>query len=130
MSQQQIPANEPREIDFAAPTTVGDEVLGTDSQTLQGFITLASPNAILRMIIEPATPNTKFDIIIKRDGKEVRRFPSDLLLSTLPGPYFAGFPLPIRPGAIQFYAEQKSGSTGVAAKLYVIWNHSLVQVVS
>jgi len=130
---QQATPQESRRVDFSAPTTVGDEVLGTDSQTGQGFILVGATgnrgqgNLVIRAIINDAT--VPFDVILKRDGKEVRRWPSSLLSAILPGPVWPGFPLPIRPGQIQFYAEQKSG-TAEPITVDFIWATSLIQVVS
>jgi len=129
MSAQGLTPQETRRVDFAAPTTIGDEVLGTDSQTGQGFTLVGAPgNAMIRQIINTGTA-TNYTIILKRDGKEVRRWPSSLLQSTLQGPVWPGFPLPVRAGQIQFYAVQNAGAVE-AVSIDVIWANSLITVVA
>lgn len=118
---------EQRTYNFATPTALNVEVLGTDNLTGQGFITLAAANAMLRGILSQGSGAKGF-IILKRDGKEVRRWSSDLLLSSQQGPNFPGFPLTVRAGQVQLYYVQTSG-TLAAATLDMMWAQSLVPVV-
>ena len=119
-----MPKPETRRYTFAQPSALNVEVLGNDALTGQGFITLQEGNMIDRVIIDT---NGDWDIILKRDGKEVRRWPGSLLRSDQQGPYFPGFPLTVRPGQIQLWAEQRSG-TLAANGISVVWQHSLVPV--
>ena len=129
MSSNQIAPQETRRVIFSQATRVGDEVLGTDKRTGQGFILVGAPgNTVIRILINGIGDNV-FDIILKRDGKEVRRWPSSLLSPLLPGPVWPGFPLPVRPGQIQFYAEQEGG-TAIPISIDVIWANSLITVTS
>ena len=124
------PAQEQRQISFSAPTTLGDEVLGSDELTTQTFTLVGAPgNMIIRMYGDAITEASKFQIILKRDGKEVRRYHSDIIKSSLQGPYWAGFPIHVRPGQIQFYCVQDNGAVE-AHKIYVMWQTSLITVVS
>lgn len=124
-----IPAQEVRTINFAAPSGLNLEVLGTDSQTGQGFTLIGSPNAIIRAIVNKSATNVVGFLILKRDGKEVRRWRTTILDSDQQGPIFPGFPLPIRPGQVQFYFEQTAG-TAAAQSVDIVFNQSLIQVVS
>lgn len=126
--QNRAAVPETRRINFAAGT-INNEVLGTDSQTGQGFTLVGSPNMILRVIFNPSATNVTGDLILKRDGKEVRRWPSSLLLSSQQGPVFPGFPLSVRPGQVQFYFEQTAG-TAAAQSVDIVWMQSLITVVS
>lgn len=124
-----IPPQEVRTINFAAPSGLNVEVLGTDSQTGQGFMLLGSPNALLRAIANLSATGVTGFLILKRDGKEVRRWPTTLLSSAQQGPIFPGFPLPIRAGQVQWYFEQTAG-TAAAQTVDLVFNNSLIQVVS
>ena len=129
MSARRIPAQEVRTINFAAPSGLNTEVLGTDSQTGQGFTLIGSPNALLRAIANLSATDVVGFLILKRDGKEVRRWRTTLLNATQQGPVFPGFPLPLRPGQVQFYFEQTAG-TAAAQSVDLVFNQSLIQVVS
>lgn len=126
--QRQAPVPETRRINFAAGVN-DSETLGTDSRTGQGFTLVGSQNMIMRVIYNPPAADATGDLILKRDGKEVRRWPSSLLLSSQQGPIFPGFPLTVRPGQVQFYFEQNAG-TAAAKSVDIVWAHSLIPVVS
>lgn len=125
---QQAPVPETRRINFAAGTN-DDETLGTDSRTGQGFTLVGMQNMIMRIIYNPPATDAVGDLILKRDGKEVRRWPSSLLLSSQQGPVFPGFPLSVRPGQVQFYFIQTAG-TAAAKTVDIVWARSLIPVVS
>ena len=127
----QVPNTPPevRRVKFTQPSALNVEVVGADGQTGETFILVGAPgNMIIRAIMAPASGLT-YDLIIKRDGKEVRRVPSDLLLSSQQGPIFPGFPIGIRPGQIQFAVEQTAGSPG-AINADIVFARSLVTVIS
>lgn len=129
-ARQQAPAQEQRQINFAVATALNEEVLGKDQQTSQEFTLVGAPgNQIIRIYADATTEASKFQVIMKRDGKEVRRFHSDLLKSSLQGPFWAGFPLPVRPGQIQFYLVQDNGVLETHT-IYIMWTTSLITVVS
>ena len=129
MSARNVPTPETRRINFAAPSALNTEVLGNDSQTGQGFTLVGSQNMIMRAIVNLSATDVTGDLILKRDGKEVRRWPSSLLLSSQQGPVFPGFPLTVRPGQIQFYFEQSAG-TAAAQSVDLVWARSLIVVTS
>lgn len=130
MRQPRPSVPETRRVNFAAAAALNTEVKGVDALTTNGFLLIGMPgNVILRAILNKSATNVLGDIIFKRDGKEVRRIPSTLLDSTQQGPYFPGFPLTVSPGQIQVYFEQTAG-TAAAQTLDLVFQHSLIQVIS
>ena len=66
-------AEETRVIVFAAPGALNTPVLGTDSQTNQGFFNLATINSIIRAIENLATAAAEqYEYRIERDGYLIR----------------------------------------------------------
>ena len=130
MSSEQMGFPEQRQLNFGAPSAVNVEVLGTDNLTAQGFTLVGEPgNIITRIFGDAPTAASKYQLIMKRDGKEVRRWSSDLLKSTLQGPVWQGFPLAVRGGQIQFYLTQDNG-TPEAHTVFIMWANSLIPVMS
>ena len=129
MSARPPSVPETRRVNFSAPSALNTETLGSDALTGQEFLILATQNMMLRIIANLSATDVAGDLILKRDGKEVRRWPSSLLLSSQQGPVFPGFPLDVRPGSIQFYFEQTAG-TAAAQSVDIVFMHSLVVVTS
>ena len=118
-----------RRVKFDQPSALNVVVVGADGQTGLKFFLIGAPgNAIVRAIMSPGS-GTAYDLIVMRDGQEVRRIPSTLLASSQQGPIFPGFPIALRPGQIQFAIEQTSGSAA-AVNADIVFARSLVTVVS
>ena len=127
----QVPQTPPqvRRIKFDAPTGLNTVKIGTDSQTGETTVLVGAPgNVIIRAIMVPGSGLT-YDLLILRDGTEVRRIPSTLLSAGQQGPIFPGFPISIRPGQIQFGIEQTAGAL-TAVNADIVFARSLVTVIT
>ncbi len=121
-------AEEVRVIEFAAPSALSTDVVGTDSQTGESFFNLATVNSIIRGIedqLQTATP--KYEYRIERDGYLIRILYSDLIKPEIQGPIFPSFPLNLSSGQYQIRMQQKVTGTGLAARnLSLVFQKSLV----
>jgi len=120
---------EPRVLQFAAPATLnGVPILGTDSQTGQGFFNLATINSIIRATENLAQAAAeKYEYRIERDGYLKRIIYSDYAKVEIQGPVFPGFPLNFQPGQYQIRMVQTVLGAGLAARnLSIVWQKGLV----
>ncbi len=97
-----------RQIDHAS-TALGTEATATDSQTGLEFQTLSKANRLID-ITNAGDPATSIIYLIKmvREGREVRRWTSPMLLTTIDR--HVGFPVDLAPGQIQWYITQNIGT--------------------
>jgi len=121
-------AEEVRILQFAAPGALNTPVLGTDSQTNQGFFNLATINAIIRATENLAQAAAeKYEYRIERDGYLIRTIYSDYAKVEIQGPVFPGFPLNFSPGQYQIRMVQTILGGGLAARnLSINWQKGLV----
>jgi len=121
-------SEETRVIVFAAPGALNTAVLGTDSQTNQGFFNLATINSIIRAIENLATAAAEqYEYRLERDGYLIRTFYSSLVKIDIQGPVFPSFPLNLTPGQYQIRMVQTVLGAGLAARnLSLVWQKGLV----
>jgi len=121
-------AEESRIINFAAPGALDTAVLGTDSQTGQGFFNLGTINSIIRALEDLAQGDTRlYEYRIERDGYLIRSVYSEEVKRELQGPIWPGFPLNLSPGQYQIRMLQTATGGGLAARdLTLVWQKSLV----
>ena len=113
---------EPIEVDFVIPanSSAGTEVLGTIKRTGLTTLEVTRNN---RLQWAPATVDSakNYDMLVKRAGKEIRRFPKTLLTSSRNGPFFPGFPQNIGAGNIQFAIELKEDGETTAQTVTIVY---------
>ena len=121
-------SEETRVIQFAAPGALNTPVLGTDSQTNQGFFNLATINSIIRAIENLVQGDARqYEYNIERDGYLIRTLYSDLVKAEIQGPVFPSFPLNLSPGQYQIRMIQTVTGGGLAARnLSIVWQKGLV----
>jgi len=116
---QDIPlgSEETRSVVFAAPAALNTPVLGSDGQTTETFLNLATINSIIRAIedqLQTATP--VYEYRIERDGYLIRTLYSDLCKPEIQGPIFPQLPLNLNPAQYQVRMLQTVLGTGLAAR--------------
>jgi len=120
-------SEETRTINFAAPGALNTPVLGSDGQTTETFMNLATINSIVRAIedqLQTATPVYEYDI--ERDGYLIRTLYSDLVKPEIQGPVFPQLPLNLNPAQYQVRMRQTVLGTGLAARaLRLVFQKSL-----
>ena len=123
-----IGAEETRQVNFALPTALDENVLGTDSKTNLQYFNLATINAIIRAWEDLAQTDTRlYEYDILRDGYLIRTLYSQQLKVEIQGPIFPGFPLNLSPGQYQIQMRQVATGGGLQARsLNVVWQKSLV----
>lgn len=121
-------AEEVRVIEFAVPSALNSDIVGTDSQTGESFINLATVNSIIRAIEDNAQDQSeKYTYRIERDGYLIRTLYSDLAKAESPGPVYPGFPLNLSPGQYQIRMQQVVTGDALAARnLSLVFQKSLV----
>lgn len=98
-----------RQVNQAAAGALNTDVTMTDAQTGLTFQTLGSPNRLLD-ITNAGDPAAGLLYIIKmvRNGREVRRWGSQQLLTTLN--VHVGFPVDMNAGNVQWVGQQALGA--------------------
>jgi hypothetical protein len=100
-----------RRIQQAAAGALNTDVVMTDQQTTQQFLTLTRPNKLLNLVHEtdPAAGLT-YIAKIHRNGRETRRWFTSQLLTGFTGPVRPGFPVDLMQGQIQWVGQQLAGA--------------------
>jgi len=98
-----------RQIDQAAAGALNTDVTMTDTQTGLAFQTLGTPNRLVD-ITNAADPIAGLLYLIKlvRNGREVRRWVAQQLLSTIDR--HVGFPIDLVAGGVQWFGQQTLGA--------------------
>jgi len=107
---------EPRLFTFVAPANNAAFVLGVDSETQETSFNLTTANAIIRVLENLASGDTRQYLYeLRRDGFKIRTFYSELAKADQQPPW-PGFPLLLGPGKYQLYMRQTVTGGGLAAR--------------
>lgn len=121
---------EPRTIEFAAPSASDVEVIGKDMMTNLEYYNLTSPNALLRIIENYTTASGNvFEYTFKKNGYPIRTINSHFCRRDLQGPVWASFPLNFSPGQYQIAMVQRKGTVVTTPQeIELVWQVPLVRV--
>lgn len=108
-----------RQIDFAAPGGLNQDVTFTDQQTTLGFWTNSRDNWIqdITNLADPAA-GVRYFTSTQRNGKEKKRWYSTNLLTTFNGVKRPGFPVVLTKGQIIWVEQQLLGA--LTAQSYLV----------
>jgi len=98
-----------RQINMAAAGALNTDVTLTDAQTGLGFQTLGTPNRLIDITnaVDPAA-GLLYLLKLTRNGREIRRWTANLLLTTLDR--HIGFPVDLASGGVQWVGQQTLGA--------------------